>query len=129
MFCVACSLLLPCACGNLRQAIASGAEIIIRTRAIPGSAFARRPEIMLGVLITILGFNHVAVRSGLACERHVALIVSVRISSTVLALPHRAALTTRRSSLRPMIAAPHVIHSLDPGRQPSRQNSARTLEL
>ena len=34
------------------------------------------------------------------------------IPGTVLALPRRAGLTTRQSSLRPLRAAPHVIHSV-----------------
>jgi hypothetical protein len=53
------------------------------------------------MLVAILGLNNVAVRSGLTCKGHVALIVSVGIPSTVLTLSRRAALTTRRSSLRP----------------------------
>lgn len=78
------------------------------------SALSRHPEIMLGMLVAILRLNNIAVRRCLTREGHVALIVSVRIPSTVLTLSRRAALTTRQSSLRPLSAASHVIHSLGP---------------
>jgi hypothetical protein len=77
------------------------------------SALSRHSEIMLGMLVAILRLNNVAVGSCLTREGHVALIVSVCIPSTVTALSRLAALS-RQSSLRPLSAAPHLIHSFGP---------------
>jgi hypothetical protein len=67
---------------------------------------------MLGMLVAILRLDNIPIRCCLTREGHVALIVSVGIPSTVLALPRRATLTTRQSSMRPLRAAPHVTHSV-----------------
>ena len=85
---------------------------------------------MLGMLVTILSLNDIAVRSRLARESHVALIVSVRIPRSVLALPRPSVLPTRRpSSVWPLISVPHVIHSLVPIVSPLARTLARALGL
>lgn len=68
---------------------------------------------MLGMLVTVLRLNDVAVDSRLAGELQIALVVPVGVPRTILALPRGDVLNARRlPALRSPVSISVVIHVL-----------------
>jgi hypothetical protein len=75
-------------------------------------SLSHHPEVVLGVLIVVLGFDPIAIQRRFACQCQIPFVISVRVASPVLAPPiHGIGAADRLlPSLRPRVPTVASVH-------------------